>query len=335
MSRLHAFGGAASRRSILKLIGGLSLYGVLPQASARSQGSAWKPDGPVTIIVAFPPGGTNDILARMVAPGLSERLGQPVVIENRAGAGGSIGATAAYTADPNGLTLFAGVPSPLTLFPHMTKVAYEPDKFIPLAELGSVPSALFARTDLPVDNLHDLVALSKKQKLSYASGGVGSAPHLLMVMFQREAGIDAEAVVHVPYTGMAPALQAIMGKQVDLMIVTIGGVPIDASKYKVLGVTSGKRLTAYPSLETFDEQGIPMVTENFFGLFAPPNTSEEVCSALSDSIIQVVSSPPMRSQMEGMGVNASTKSRVEFAASYLDDIKNWGVLIKDAGLAIQ
>ena len=192
---------AVSRRRLLAATAAAVGFGAV--APARAQ-AAWRPSGPVKLIVTFPPGGATDILTRMIAPGLAEYLRQTVVVENRPGATGSIGSGHVYAAPPDGTTLLIGAPDALSIFPKLSKTTYDPNKFVPLAPLGSTSFILLARPGLPATNLQELIALARKQRLTIANAGTGGSGHLVSIAFCQAAGIpEARVKLETPQSAEA------------------------------------------------------------------------------------------------------------------------------------
>ncbi|MGE0289781.1 MAG: Bug family tripartite tricarboxylate transporter substrate binding protein [Bradyrhizobium sp.] len=314
---------AVSRRRLLAATAAAVGFGAV--APARAQ-AAWRPSGPVKLIVTFPPGGATDILTRMIAPGLAEYLRQTVVVENRPGATGSIGSGHVYAAPPDGTTLLIGAPDALSIFPKLSKTTYDPNKFVPLAPLGSTSFILLARPGLPATNLQELIALARKQRLTIANAGTGGSGHLVSIAFCQAAGI-AEAT-HVPHAGMKPALQGLMGDHYDVMFSVVAGSTSFRSKLKFLGVTSVERVGAVPDVPTFAEQGLPMQNENWIGVLAPPQTPASVAAELAKAIAVVSGTPAYKAKASELGFVAPTMTHREFGQYYEQDIRKWSEVIR-------
>ncbi len=319
-----------NRRQLLAALAAAPLAGLAPLAQAQAP---WKPAGTVRIVVPFPPGGSSDILARFISAGVGEKLGQPVVIDNKPGATGSIGSTQVYGAPPDGLTLLLGISDANSIYPHLAQTRYDATKFVPVAPLASTGFVLLGRPDLPANNLQELLALMKKEKLSYASAGAGSGPHMMTVAFARAA--HADKLLHVPYTGMAPALTALMARQVDIMLVAVGGATQYRSKLKFFGVSSAQRVAAIPDVPTLKEQGLDIVGEVWMGVLAPPNTPAAATAALAKAINEVTATPEYKAKVAELGMSALTGSPAEFARLYMDDYRKWGELVKAANIKLE
>lgn len=316
-----------------QLLAGLAAAGLCATAPMALAQSAWKPAGPVKIVVPWPPGGASDILARYIANGLGDKLGQPVVVENRAGAAGSIGSAAVYSAPPDGTTLLLGITDSNSIYPHVVQTRYDSTKFVPVAPVGQSAFMLLGRPDLPASNLQELLALARKQQLSYASAGVGGSPHLMTVAFARIAKLDN--LLHVPYTGMAPALQALLANQVDFMLVSVGGATQYRSKLKFFGVTSAQRVPAIGDVPTLSEQGVAMVGGFWMGVLAPPNTPAATVSALAKAIDEVTATPEYKAKVVEFGMSTLSGTQAEFSKYYLDEYRKWGEVVKAANIKVE
>ena len=320
------------RRQLLTLAaiaGGGLATGVVSKAHAQV---AWKPSGPVKFVVPYPPGGASDILIRLISPGLSERLGQPVVVENKPGATGSIGSGYVYGANPDGTTLLVGLTDAQSIYPHLAKTTYDPVKFVPVASIGTTPFVLIGRPGLPANNLQELIALAKRQPLSFGNAGMGGSIHMMTLAFARDAGVDK--MLHVPYTGMAPALQAAMASQIDVVFSVVGGVTQYRSKLKFFGVTSAERMQAIADIPTFTEQALPMVQDLWMGVLAPPNTPAAITATLSKAINEIVGSAVYKSKVSEFAMNASVTSQTEFANYYSGEHRKWGELVRSANVKL-
>ena len=318
------------RRLVLAGVAAASLCAFAPSALAQA---AWKPAGPIKIVVPWPPGGSSDILARYVGQQAAEKLGQPVIVENKPGAAGSIGSGFVYSAPADGTTLLLGITDSNSIYPHVAHTRYDSTKFVPVAPIGQSAFVLLGRPDLPANNLQELLALMRKGQLSYASAGVGGTPHMMTVAFSRAAKVDN--LLHVPYTGMAPALQALLGNQVDVMLVSIGGATQYRSKLKFFGVTSAQRVPAIADVPTLAEQGVPMVGGFWMGVLAPPNTPAATVATLSKTIDEITSSPQYQSKLVDFGMSSLTATQPEFSKYYLEEYRKWGDLVKAAHIKLE
>lgn len=321
----------SNRRQLLACLTAAALLGAAPLAHAQA---AWKPSAPVKIVVPFPPGGASDLLARFISAGVGERLGQPVIVENKPGATGSIGGGFVYGAPADGTTLLLGITDVNSIYPHLTaNNKIDATRFVPVAPLASTGFVLLGRPDLPANNLQELLALMKKQNLSYASAGTGSGPQMMAVAFARAA--KADKLLHVPFTGMAPALQALMGSQVDIMLVAVGGAAQYRSKLKFYGVSSARRVSVIADVPTLSEQGLDIVGEAWMGILAPPNTPAATSAALAKAVNEVTATPEFKAKVAELGMSTLTGTQPEFTKYYMDEYRKWGELVRAANIRLE
>ena len=312
-----------SRRQILVASAAVAASVVAMPTVAQS---SWKPNRTVKLVVPYPPGGSIDILARLVAPGLSDLLGQPVIVENKGGATGTIGTGFVYSAPADGTILLVGVSDALSIYPHLTKTAYDAMKFVPVANIGSSALALVGRPGLKVHTLQELISLARKQPLTFANAGAGGIIHVMTLAFGRAAGIDD--MVHVPFQGGAPARQAVMSDQVDLFFSIVAGASQYRSRLKYFGVSSAQRVAEIADVPTFAEQGLPLVRELWSGVLAPPNTPPEVSSAIAKAIEEVVARDSYKTKLKELGMDVALMKQHEFASYYADEHRKWGEVIR-------
>jgi tripartite-type tricarboxylate transporter receptor subunit TctC len=293
------------------------------------------PTRPVSIVVAFTPGGPSDVLARIVGRKLEQILGQPFVIENRPGAGGNIAAEQVARSAPDGYTLLNGNNSILATNAALyKKINFDPVKdFIPLSVIGTQGSILVVNPKVPAKTLSELIALAKANpgKLNYASSGYGAAAHLAGELFKTEAKID---IVHVAYKGAAPALQELIGGQTQMMFATAASVVghIKGGLVRPLAVTSLTRIAALPDIPTMDELGLKGFDANtWHGLVAPAGTPKEVVDTLSRAIVTALKDPAVRKSLGDLGVDIVGNSPAEFAAYIKIEIPKWTAVVKSSG----
>ncbi|OUM00127.1 Bug family tripartite tricarboxylate transporter substrate binding protein [Variovorax sp. JS1663] len=301
-------------------------------ATSFAQGPDAYPSKPVTIVVPFSAGGATDLSARMIAALLSKQLGQPFVVENRAGAGGMIGMGAVARAQPDGYMLGWGGNSPMSVTPHITKnPPYDPRKAFAPVSLAAISSwTLTSRADLPAKDFGELMKLAKASpgKISIASSGSGSAPHLLAELLKQSAGID---LLHVPFKGEIDGVNAQLGSQVDLMFTsTSAATPLlKSGKLKGYAVTTPKREPALPQYPTMAEVGQPELTiEIFFGLVAPAGTPKPVVDKLAAAMKLAVADANYRETMEKAGVTATSSTPEDFGALLARHNERWLTVIK-------
>lgn len=279
----------------------------------------WNPAKPVKVVVPYPPGGASDVAARTIAARVGAKLGQPIVVENRAGAGGIVGTEYVYRADPDGYTLLLGASDAVSiaplLQPELTK--YKPEEFVAIAPINTVNTVLVTRPGLPAKNLTELLALAKKDKLSYSSWGNGSLGHVAGEAFKSTAKVD---LLNVPYQGAAPAAQAVLAGQVDVMFMP--GPLYLSFKDRVgsIGATSAQRFENVPTLT---EQGLPVVVEVWQGIVAPPGTPRPAVDRLHKAFAEVMAEPDIRERFVKAGSVPLTASQEAFAKSIAADIAKW------------
>jgi tripartite-type tricarboxylate transporter receptor subunit TctC len=297
------------------------------------------PARPVTIVVAFPPGGPSDVLARIVGKKLEQLLGQPFIIENRPGAGGNIAAEVVARAAPDGYTLLNGNNSILATNAALyKKINYDAVKdFAPLSLIGTQGSILVVNPNVPAKTLAELIALAKASpgKLNYASSGYGAAAHLAGELFKTEAKID---IVHVAYKGAAPALQELIGGQTQMMFATAASVVqhIKAGTVRPIAVTQLTRIAALLDIPTMDELGLKgFDATTWHGLVAPAATPKDVVEKLSGAIVAALKDPAVRKSLDELGVDVVGNSPAEFAAYIKSEIPKWTAVVKASGARVE
>jgi tripartite-type tricarboxylate transporter receptor subunit TctC len=305
-------------------------------AAASAQAQQW-PSKPIRVIVNFPPGGAADQIARLVAPPLAEALGQPVVVENRPGANGNIGAEAVAKSPPDGYTLLMSSGGAFSVNPHLyTKLPFDPLKDLePIAAAARILVFLVVKPDLPAKSVNEFVALARANpgKLSYGSPGSGSSPHIATAMFARAAGIQ---VTHVPYKGAAPALTDLLGGQLDFMFDPgIGLGQVRAGKLRLLAVGSPKRSPLFPDTPTVAESGIAgFDADSWFGFYAPAGLPPDVAARLNREINRALQTPAVRDRIAAIGGEPVAMSAAEFAEVQRKDRERFGAVIREAGIKL-
>lgn len=295
------------------------------------------PTKAVRIIVPFPAGGTADVLPRIVGERLSAQWGQPVIVENRVGAGGNIGADAVARAEPDGHTLLASPPGPLAINHHLyRKLTYDPTRFVPVSILAVVPNVLAARTKLPVTSVKELIAHARANpgKVTYASAGNGTTQHLTGSMFQAMAKID---MVHVPYKGSAPALADLMGEQVDIFFDNLASTLKlhQAGKIRILAVASPTRVPALPDVPTIAEVALPgFQSVTWFGVAAPEGTPTAVVQQLSVAIAETLKLPDVQKRFRDQGAEPVGGTPAEALAFIREESERWRRVIKEANVTL-
>jgi len=303
-------------------------------AAVPALAQAW-PAKPVRVIVTFPPGGSSDVVARQVAPLLGEKLGQTFVVDNKPGAGATIGAAEVARAAPDGYTLMLSNTAPISLSPFMLDpMPYDPVKsFAHVAYIGSVPNVFVVHPSVPAKTLPEFIAWAKQQKgpIPYGSGGVGSIGHIVGELFKAQAGID---LTHVGYRGSAPMHNDLLGGTILFAIDTLPqNVQYQKSgKLKLLAVTSTKRAAMAPDVPSVVELGFPkLVADNFFGISAPAGTPRPVVDALSKATQAALADPKLVKNFEDLGITVGAMTPEEFTAFVQQQVSAWGPAVKASG----
>ncbi|CAM3630657.1 MFS transporter [Bordetella sputigena] len=302
-------------------------------AQAQNAGAANYPDHAIKLVVGYAPGGGNDVAARLIAKELTPILGQPIVVENRPGAGTNIGASYVARSAPDGYTLSlssTALAVNVTLYP---KLDYDAVKdFEPIAIFAEAPNLLIINPKLPVNSVADLIAYGKKHpgKLNFSSAGSGSTQHLAGELFKAKAGITA---THVPYKGSAPSLTAVISGESDFTFVNIPSSKqlVDSGQVKALAITSAKRFSAVPNIPTMAEAGVQgMEVATWYSILAPAHTPRPIIEKLNKAVNQAVSKPEFRKQLEDLGTAPMTESPEFFKKFLADEIARWRVIVQQS-----
>ena len=296
------------------------------------------PDHTIRLIVPFPPGGPNDIIARVVSQKMQAILKQTIVIDNRGGQGGVLGTDLVAKAKPDGYTIAIASAGALAISPSMEKVAYDTLKDLaPVTLVAKVPEMLVVAENVPAKNMAELVALAKKQpgKLNFASSGPGSLPHLAGELFKLTAKID---IVHVPYRGAAPAVNDLLGGQVQMVFLDLPVLlpQVKAGKLRPIAVGAEKRVPTLPDVPTTGEAGMPSLqTENWYGMVAPAGTPKEIIATLNKAAVAALKDPEVVSKLSSQGAILVGDTPDEFRAFIASETAKWAKVIKDAGVPTQ
>ena len=322
------------KRSLLGLMVAAALVAAAPVLAQEKF-----PDRPISFVVPFPPGGPTDAMARLLATELTRELGQSVVVDNRAGAGGNIGADSVARAKPDGYTILFGTSGPLAINHSLYKgLKYDPrTSFEPVIYVGYLPNVLVVRPSLGVDSVQALIAKDKADpgKLNYASSGNGASSHLAGVMFNEMAGTK---LIHVPYKGTGPALNDLLAGQVDMTFTDIlTAMPyIQSGKVKALGVATAKRSSAMPDIPTIAQQGLPGYDVSvFFGVVAPKVTPADRVKLLNQAFVQALASDKVRQSFAKQGLEAAPEHSPAYLGQFIKkEVDAWAKVVKQSGVQL-
>lgn len=293
------------------------------------------PSKPIKLIVPFPAGGPNDIIARAVGQKMADILKQPVLIDNRGGQGGVIGTDMVAKAEPDGYTIAVTSAGALAISPNMQKTAYDTLKDLaPVTLVAKVPEMLVVATSVPANNMKELVALAKAQpgKLNFASSGPGSLPHLAGELFKLTAKID---IVHVPYRGAAPAVNDLLGQQVQMVFLDLPVLlpQVNAGKLKPIAIGAPQRVPSAKDVPTTTEVGMPdLQTENWYGMVAPGKTPPAIIARLNQAATEAMKDPGVKEKLAAQGATLVGDKPEQFRAFIESETKKWAKVIKDAGV---
>jgi tripartite-type tricarboxylate transporter receptor subunit TctC len=308
----------------------LSLFAIVSVASAQTY-----PDRPITLVVPYPAGGGNDVLARLVAERMSKALGATIVVENRGGAGGTIATRQVAKSPPDGYTMLIATSS-LAINPSLyPNIGYDPIKdFAPIGLLASGANVALVHPSVPAKSIAELIDLAKKNpgKLNFASTGSGSSVHLAAELFAAMAGIK---INHVPYRGSGPALNDLLGGHVTMMFATVpssAGI-VNSGKVRALAVSSAKRLAAFPALPTIAEAGLPgYAAELHYGLVAPAGTPRPIIDKLNTALRSALGDQTLRDRLAREGAVPLPSTPEEYATDIAAEERMWGKIVRDAGV---
>src|SRR4249919_2518753 len=293
------------------------------------------PNRPIKIIVCVPAGGGVDTVTRIVAEGLHQRLGQPVIVENRAGAAGNIGAEFVFSSDPDGYTLLAAQPAPLTVNPLLyKKMNFDPKEFVPVTIMTSIANVLLVRPEFPAKTAKEFIDYVKANpgKINYASQGIGTTSHLTAALFERMTG---SKLVHVPYKGTAPALNDIIAGHVYFIFMELASAIKlhEGGKARILAVATDKRISSLPDIPTLDEVGVKgFESGTWNAIVAPPKTPAAIVAKLNKAVNEVLKGPQAQDHFAKINLRAAGGSPAEAAAFIKKETEVWGGVIKDANV---
>jgi tripartite-type tricarboxylate transporter receptor subunit TctC len=321
-----------ARRTVLQAIAAASLGAALMPAAFAAEAF---PNKPITMVVPFVAGGTTDILARIVGQSLGEELGQPVIIDNRAGAGGNIGGQFAARAPADGYTIFMGTVGTHAINEWLyKKMPFSPNKdFAPLTRVANVPNLLVANPAQPFKNVKELISYAQAHpgQVNFGSSGSGSSIHLSGELFKMMAKVD---MIHIPYKGSAPAVTDLLGNQIAIMFDNMPSAiqHVRSGKLRPLAVTTAKRSPELPDVPTVAEAGVPgYEATSWFGLFAPTKTPADVQAKLHAAIIKVLQKPDVINKIGDQGGEVVTESQAEFGKFIAAENEKWKQVVKTSG----
>src|SRR5215469_212 len=316
----------------------IAAAGALLAAFPATAQQAEYPSRPIKIIVCLPPGGGVDTVTRIVSDRLQRRLGQTIVIENKGGQSGNLGVEAVFAAEPDGYTLLASQPAPITTNPLLYKnLSFDPTRFTPIAVMTTIPNTLMVRADFPTKNVQEFIAYAKANagKLSYASQGTGTTSHLTAVMFEQATGTK---LLHVPYRGTAPAINDLIGGHVDAFFNELAtSIELHkAGKARILAVTTPMRVPELPDIPTLQEAGLAgFVSDTWNAISAPPKTPAWIVTKLNGAINDVLSAPDMQAHLKVMHLQSVGGTPQQMAEIVRADTQRWGDVIRTANVTLE
>jgi tripartite-type tricarboxylate transporter receptor subunit TctC len=320
--------------AIFSVIGAVAAAAAVTQGLAQG-GAAGYPDHPIRVIVPVPAGGGVDTISRLVTGKMRDTLGQPLIIDNKPGVGGSVGAESVFNAAPDGYTILASQPSPITTNPFLYKsLNYDPAQLVPIAIMTHVPNVLLVRADLPAKDVAEFIAYAKANpgKLNYASQGIGTTSHLTAELFQ---ALTHTKLTHVPYKGTAPAVADLLAGNVDLMFNELAtSIELHkAGRARILAVTTKQRIASLPDIPTLEEAGVPgCVSDTWHALTAPPKTSADIIAKLNAAANAAIRSPEVLDRFRELSIVPGGGTTAEAGTFIKDETTRWGQVIRDAGI---
>lgn len=316
----------------------LSAFAAAPAAAAQKEGAPPYPTKPIRLLVPFAPGGSQDVIARLFGQNVGEQLGQQVVIDNRAGAGGLIAAQEAARANPDAYTLLLSGGAQIAIAPSLNaKLPYDPLKdFIHVIHLVDLPLVLIVHPSLPAANLKDFIAYAKanRGKVNTASTGRGTYTHLTIELFNAITGAE---LAHVPYKGAAPAMNDLMGRQIQAMFTTTTSAQpyTSTGRLRALGITAPKRSGTMADIPTFAEQGVANLNvSSWIGISVPAGSPAPAVQRLSEAFGKALQSPAVRERLATLGAEPAGEASEKFTRMVRDDIQRWAKIIKSAGITV-
>jgi tripartite-type tricarboxylate transporter receptor subunit TctC len=306
-----------------------------PSQQAAAQSAAGYPSRPIRLVLPASPGGPVDVIGRTMSAGLAEALGQSIVIDNRAGAGGIIGAEIVVHANPDGYTLMFAHSGPLAIEAAIhSKLSYHPVKdFAPVSLVAASPYALIVSPASPAKSVKELVALARSRpgKFHFASGGIGTGLHMAGELLKQAAGFD---MIHVPYKGAGPSMTALMGGEVDTMFNGVSSAlpHVKAGRLRALAVSSAQRSALFPDLPTVAESGLRYDTSGWYGLVAPARTPKAITGKLQSQLHKALNAPEMKQRLAAQGIEGIASTPEQLGQHLRTELEKWTSVVKAAGL---
>jgi len=324
------------KHAMLRRTFSTALVGCVLGLSLPAFAQSTYPTKPIRLVVPFAPGGVTDTSARVTAEFLSVRLGQTIVIDNRAGASGNIGTAHVASSAPDGYTIVLGFDGTMVINPHVfPNVPFDTLKdFAPIGKIGNATLILVANPSLPANTLNEVIALSKSPTggLHYGTSGTGGTPHIAGELLNQQVQAN---LTHVPYRGGGPAMNDLLGGQIPLVFTAVAGAKshLQAGRLKAIGVSSAKRSASLPNVPTFIESGISdFVVDSWVGLFAPANTPPAIIQKLNTELNNVLADPAFKERLEALGIEATPGTAAEFEKSVRSDLVRYQQIVKSAGM---
>lgn len=319
-------------RWAVALVSAVAVSMTLAPPAAQAEAD-WVPTKPIKMIVPYPPGGGSDTVARIVVQALGNRLGQPIVIENRGGANGAIGTELAFAAAPDGYTILMSSADTYSMYPPLyPKARFNSPEFVAISPSAKVNFVIMGRPGLPAKTLPELIALAKRTQLTYGTWGNGSGAHIAMSLFSAVANVQ---MVHVPYQGAAPAAQAAIAGQIDLAMMPMHLAASYRGKLTPFGVAAAGRVEGVGDIPTLTEQGTPVLADAWVGVVAPPKTPAPIAASLAKAFNETMADPDVSTRLIALGLVPFIASREEFASYLAKDYAFWGKTIRASGIKIE
>ncbi|MGH8784819.1 MAG: Bug family tripartite tricarboxylate transporter substrate binding protein [Cupriavidus necator] len=325
-----------SAKGGVRLVGAAAtLFAAMWAANPANAQPGWTPTKPIRLVVPYAPGGGTDVLARLVVAGIGNGLGQPIVVENRSGANGVIGANVAYASPPDGYTLLFAAADFISVAPYIHKkvVQFQPNGFRPVAPVAKMGFVLASRPDAETRTVQDIVAKAKTGSLSYGHWGPGSMAQMGMELLKTKAHINN--MLEVPFGGAAPVMTAVMGGQVDYAFIPTPLAVANKTKLRLYALGSPERFPSIKEIPTLTESGYAIDADTWFGVLAPPNTPQVVVDAIQAQVTRATSQPEFRARLADMGYTPITIDPKKFGEFVQAENQRWGAAVKAARIRIE